>query len=122
MLFEEAGKYILGKLNDHLPERLTYHNADHTTDVYFAAQFLGQQENIKAEEMKLLLTAALYHDSGYLVKDKGHEEESCIIAKDTLPVYNYQGEHIELICGMIMATRVPQTPKNLLEKILADAD
>jgi len=122
MLFEEAGKHILGKLSDQLPVRLTYHNADHTMDVYFAAQFIGHHENIKAEEMKLLLTAALYHDSGFLVRDKGHEEESCLIAKNTLPAYNYRVEEIELICGMINATKVPQSPKNLLEKILADAD
>jgi uncharacterized protein len=122
MLFEEAGKYILNKLNDELPGRLTYHNADHTMDVYFAAGFIGEQENIDDMEMKLLLTAALYHDSGFLVKDKGHEEESCRIAKEVLPSYQYNAEEIELICGMIMATQVPQAPKNLLEKILADAD
>ena len=31
-------------------------------------------------------------------------------------------EQIDQICGMIMATKIPQNPKNQLEKILADAD
>jgi predicted metal-dependent HD superfamily phosphohydrolase len=122
MLFEQAGEYILFKLRNELPKRLTYHNIDHTMDVYNAAAVIGKQENINDREMKLLLTAALYHDSGYLVRDKGHEEESCCIARDALPSYNYDADGIELICGMIIATKVPQMPKNHLEKILADAD
>jgi HD superfamily phosphodiesterase len=91
-------------------------------DVYNAAAAIGKQENINASEMKLLLTAALYHDCGYLVRDKGHEEESCYIVREVLPSYNYNTDEIELICGMIIATKVPQTPQNHLEKILADAD
>jgi HD superfamily phosphodiesterase len=122
MLFEEAGEYILFKLRNELPKRLTYHNVDHTMDVYTAAAAIGKVENINTWEMKLLLTAALYHDCGYLVRDKGHEEESCGIARDVLPSYSYNSNEIELVCGMITATKVPQTPKNLLEKILADAD
>ncbi|HEY4322546.1 MAG TPA: HD domain-containing protein [Mucilaginibacter sp.] len=122
MLFEQAGEYILFKLRNDLPKRLTYHNIDHTMDVYNAAATIGKQENINDMEMKLLLTAALYHDSGYLVRDKGHEEESCFIVSEILPLYNYNIEEIELICGMIIATKVPQTPKNHLERILADAD
>jgi uncharacterized protein len=122
MLFEKAGEYILDKLRNELPVRLTYHNVDHTVDVHDAAKFIGQQENIDTEDMKLLLTAALYHDSGYLIKDKGHEEESCRIAKEALSLHHYNLNEIELICGMIIATKVPQAPKNLLEKILADAD
>ncbi len=36
--------------------------------------------------------------------------------------YNLTSEEVEQICGMIMATRVPQQPKNTLEEIIADAD
>jgi len=31
-------------------------------------------------------------------------------------------EQIEIICGMIMATKIPQQPHTQLEKIIADAD
>ena len=70
----------------------------------------------------MLLTAAYYHDSGFLVKAKGHEEESCRIARETLPGFGYTPDEINKICGMIMATRLPQSPKNHLEELLADAD
>lgn len=39
-----------------------------------------------------------------------------------MPDYGYTADEIAKICGMIMATRIPQTPHNLLEQIIADAD
>src|SRR5690606_4215820 len=46
----------------------------------------------------------------------------CDIARQHLPDYDYTPEQIEVICGMIMATKIPQTPNNKLEKIICDAD
>ncbi|MDB4922001.1 HD domain-containing protein [Mucilaginibacter sp.] len=122
MQFEQAGNYILNRLNNELPDHLTYHNADHTKDVYQAAKRIGETEGITGDELKLLLTAAYYHDSGFLIMAEGHEEESCHIAREALPGYGYTIDEIEKICGMIMATRLPQSPTNHLEQILADAD
>jgi uncharacterized protein len=121
MQFENAGRFILNKLRN-LPPHLSYHSVAHVHDVYAAAEQLGKQENISDYEMKLLLTAAWFHDSGFLKGAKDHEEESCRIARENLPDYNYKEDEIERICGMIMATRIPQSPKNHLEEILADAD
>ncbi|MVN22424.1 HD domain-containing protein [Mucilaginibacter arboris] len=122
MQFENAGKFILNKLSKELPKRLSYHSVEHILDVCDAAKLIGEQEKISDEEMKLLLTAAWYHDSGFLKGAKDHEEESCRIAKENLPRFDYPPEKIERICGMIMATKIPQSPKNHLEEILADAD
>jgi uncharacterized protein len=121
MQFENAGQFILNKLNE-LPQQLSYHSVEHIHDVYHAAEKLGKQENISDYEMKLLLTAAWFHDSGFLKGAKDHEEESCRIAHQFLPDFDYSEEEIEHICGIIMATRIPQSPKNHLEEILADAD
>ncbi|MGN6396846.1 MAG: HD domain-containing protein [Mucilaginibacter sp.] len=122
MRLDDAGEFIINKLNQELPEYLNYHNSTHTLDVVESAYRLGQAEGISSADMELLLTAAYYHDSGFLVKMAGHEEESCRIARETLPGFNYNAGEIERICGMIMATRLPQSPKNYLEEILADAD
>ncbi|MEZ4827041.1 MAG: HD domain-containing protein [Bacteroidia bacterium] len=110
------------KLKDELPESLTYHGIHHTMDVLDAAVEIGESEGIQGEELILLKTAALYHDSGFTKTYQGHEAEGCDIAKEYLPRFGYSSEQIEKICGMIMATRIPQTPCNLLEKILCDAD
>lgn len=122
MQFKSAGKFILSKLSKELPKHLSYHSVEHIKDVYSAAEHLAKQENISPYEMKLLLTAAWFHDSGFLKGAKGHEEESCRIAQESLPTFGYQPEEIDRICGMIMATKIPQSPKNHLEEILADAD
>lgn len=122
MQFKQAGNFIINKLKKELSANYTYHNIDHTNDVYYAAENLGRLEKISDADMKLLLTAALYHDSGFLRISGGHEEESCRIAAEALPQYGFSELDINLICGMIRATRVPQSPKTLLERILVDAD
>jgi len=70
----------------------------------------------------LLNLAALWHDTGYIRTYKNHEEESCNLARLYLPEYGVPSADIEKICGMIMATKIPQLPKTKLEEILADAD
>ncbi len=122
MKFSEAKKFILQKLKKELPRHLSYHSVEHVVDVVNAAKAIGKSEGVNGEDMKLLLTAALFHDSGFLKGPKEHEQESCNIARNYLPQYGYTPEQIEKICGMIMATRIPQTPHTHLEQILADAD
>ncbi|HEY8928645.1 MAG TPA: HD domain-containing protein [Mucilaginibacter sp.] len=122
MRLKDAGDHIIKKLTDGLPTHLSYHNVSHTLDVYEAAKRLGAGEGLTDDEITLLLTAAYYHDSGFLIKMNGHEEESCRIARETLPAFDYTEEQIDAICVMIMATRLPQSPQNHLSQILADAD
>ena len=122
MQFENAGKFIVQKLRNELSPQLSYHSINHVLDVYAAAEKIGAAEKISAAETKLLLTAARFHDSGFIKGAKDHEEESCRIARETLPGFDFQLNEIEQICGMIMATKIPQSPKNHLEEILADAD
>ncbi len=122
MQFENVGHFILNKLRLELPAALSYHSVLHVEDVYAAAEMIGRQENISEQEMKLLLTAAWFHDSGFLRGPKDHEEESCRMARQFLPDFDYTAEETEQVCGMIMATKIPQSPKNHLEQILADAD
>ncbi len=122
MQFQEAKKFILQKLKKELPRHLSYHSVEHVKDVYNAARRIGKSEGIRQEEMTLLLTAALFHDTGFLKGPKEHEAVSCDIAREHLPQFGYTPEQIETICGMIMATKIPQTPRNLLEQIICDAD
>ena len=122
MQFKKAQAFILHKLQNELPKHLTYHNIDHTQDVFDAARNIAIAEGVSSTDQKLLFTAALFHDSGFLKLRREHEAESCDIARKYLPDYKYTPEQIELICNMIKATRIPQSPDTLLEKILCDAD
>jgi hypothetical protein len=44
------------------------------------------------------------------------------MVKNQLAQFKYSDSDIERICGMIMATKIPQNPNNLLEEIICDAD
>jgi len=115
-------KFILQKLENELPGDLTYHGLHHTLDVFNAAMKIAAEENLTATEMKLLRIAILYHDAGFIATYKNHEEKACEMAKENLPAFGYIDEEIAVICGMIMATKIPQRPHTLLEKIICDAD
>ena len=115
-------KAILKQLEDGLSPNLHYHGLHHTRDVMEAALRIASSEGLPEDQIRLLRIAVLYHDSGFVVNSKDHESHGCEIAKRNLPAYGYSPKEIETICGMIMATRIPQSPHNLLEKIICDAD
>jgi len=114
--------FVIDLLRNNLPKNYYYHNPDHTIYVEEKALEIGRHEECSEEELKLLSTAALWHDTGYIKTYKNHEAESCLLARQYLPGYGYSLADIDLVCGIIMVTKIPQLPKNKLEKILADAD
>ena len=120
--FERVKAFILDKLRKELPPHLSYHSVFHVEDVYEAAQLLAKEEKVTGEELTLLLTAVLFHDSGFLEGPNEHEEASCRIVRLYLHDFDYSEDQIDRICGMIMATKIPQTPHNHLEEIICDAD
>lgn len=122
MQFEAVKAFITDKLRKELSASLSYHSIHHIEDVYQSAERLADMEGVYGDDRKLLLTAVLFHDSGFLKAQKDHETESCHLVREYLPQYDYTDEQIEEICGMIMATKLPQTPHNHLEEIICDAD
>ncbi|MDE3143212.1 MAG: HD domain-containing protein, partial [Bacteroidota bacterium] len=104
MQFEQVYSFLIHKLETGLPNYIAYHNAQHTKNVIAAAEHLALAENIVGDEIVLLKTAALFHDSGFLQNHFEHETISCVLAKKYLPNYGYTHEQIEIICRMIMTT------------------
>ena len=122
MKYKEVYDFLMSRLENETPGYYTYHNADHTKAVIDAAEYLGKKEGLTDNEITLVKTAALFHDAGFLQQAERHEEISCIWARDYLHHYGYNADKIEEICRMIMATRLPQSPKDHLAEILCDAD
>ncbi len=121
--FDQAMRYVLAQLEQELPPQRVYHNVAHTRDeVAPAAERLAAMEGVKGEALLLVRTAAWFHDLGFIYQGAGHEAIGAEIAAQALPAFGYQPAHIAAIQGMIMATRLPQTPCTLLEQIIADAD
>lgn len=122
MDYQGAKAFILNKLVSELSPELYYHGPHHTLDVLAVTVELCHLMEISAYETTLLKTAALFHDSGFTVSNVNHEKVGCDIVREHLPRFDYQAEEIERICGMIMATKIPQSPQNKLEEIICDAD
>ena len=122
MNYTAAKTFILNKLEKELSDQLTYHGLHHTLDVLNITKALCDAEKVSPYNRLLLKTAALFHDSGFIINNIEHERLGCSIARETLPRFNYSAKDIEVICGMIMATKIPQSPKNHLEEIICDAD
>jgi len=120
--FSEAKEYIINRLVKELPKNLFYHAAHHTFDVVKQAKTIGKSEGISNEEMFILLTAAYFHDAGFLFKYQSNESEAVKLVREVLPEMDYTNEEIEEICKIILATDIKVQPITLLEKIMCDAD
>jgi len=122
MDFIAAKEFVLNKLKKELNPDLFYHCYSHTIDVYESAKKLAKLENITGNDLIILETAALYHDTGFLTVYKDHEEGSISFTNACLPDFGYSKKEIDIIIKMIQSTKLPQTPKTILEKVLCDAD
>ncbi len=121
--FDGAVSFALNIIRNELDPVYVYHNITHTeSDVMPNAARLAELCNLSDDEKRLLRVAASFHDVGYLKGPTEHEARSCDVVRKHLPTFNFSAEQIEAICEMIMATRIPQTPINLMGQILADAD
>lgn len=122
MDYQGAIQHILNRLDNELPEYLSYHGQHHTLDVLETVEQIAKHEKVSDEDLNLLLVAAAFHDSGFIYHHKSHEERSCEIVRETLPEFGFQEENVTKVCQMIMATKVPQKPSGELSDILCDAD
>jgi len=119
----QALNFALDRLRSDLSPKLSYHNAWHTLgDVLPGSARIAQHSGVSEDELRLLEVAAAFHDVGFTEEYANHEVIGARIAAQVLPNYGFNARQIERVMGMILATRLPQSPRNLLEEILADAD
>ncbi|MFY0645091.1 MAG: HD domain-containing protein [Bacteroidia bacterium] len=120
--FKDLENSVIDRMRKELPAHLTYHCVEHTELVIERSEYIAQKEGLSKAKIKLIKTAALYHDFGFTKVYKDHEEKGVQIVKKELPAHGYTDKEIESICGMIMATKIPQRPNNDMENVIADAD
>ena len=120
--FGEIHNIIINRLKEGLPSYLTYHDVAHTEDVIKKSILLAELANLTQDEIDLIKTAALYHDSGFLMAREEHEEKSCLIVENDRLEMDFSKSDLQKICEMIQATKIPQNATSLYQKILADAD
>lgn len=113
---------IVNKLKALLPEELIYHDVDHTLNVEKAAIRYATLEGINDHDLFLLRTAALYHDSGFILQYEKNEDFAIQLAQNNLPIFGYTEQEIKIVSKIIGATRSNTEPVTMLEKIMCDAD
>ena len=112
---------IMTDLKTKLSENYLYHDARHTLDVILESSAIAEREGVEGEDLYALKTAALFHDAGFLFQRKNHEEASVTYFKQWAEPH-LNSNQIETISGLIMATKMPQSPQGLLQQIICDAD
>jgi uncharacterized protein len=121
--WEDAERYVLGRLERDLPPDLPYHGIHHTRDdVLPAVERLMELTGVGGEAKLLLRVAALYHDIGYVEQYAQNERIAVRIAEETLPGFGFSAAQIKAIAEIIMATQMPQAPSGLLARLMCDAD
>jgi predicted metal-dependent HD superfamily phosphohydrolase len=120
--YEHQFEYVTNLLRKDIDVRYRYHNLNHTLDVIEQTQFIGKQEKLAESELRILRIAALFHDTGFLVKRAQHEMESIVFFEKTARSFGLAENDIALISGCIRATQMPQNPQSLIEQVMCDAD
>jgi predicted metal-dependent HD superfamily phosphohydrolase len=120
--YEQAFEKIEQFLITHLPAKYTYHTIDHIRDVVEQSEKIAKKEKISKAEIQDIKLAAWLHDVGYIWEPSRHEARGAEYATTILTALNFPKAKINQITGMIMATKIPQSPKNIYEQIICDAD
>jgi uncharacterized protein len=121
--YEGAVAYARSRMEQELAPEMRYHGLGHTFDLVMpAAMRLAKLYDIDQPDIDILKVAAAFHDIGWIVEGDEHEKQGVLIVREVLPSFGFQGDQIDRIAGIIMATRTPQHPQNLVEQIMADAD
>ncbi|HEY3402978.1 MAG TPA: Pycsar system effector family protein [Ohtaekwangia sp.] len=109
-------------LGNRLPKQFVYHNLQHTTDVVKAAQLIGESSSLTEDQLDSVLIAAWLHDIGYASGWNEHEKNSAMTAAKLLQEWGAPAKKIDDVTRTILATRMPQSPKDILGEVLCDAD
>lgn len=121
-IIEKTDNYVLELFKERLPNTFIYHNYAHTKRVFKSTEELIENSNLDEKEVLILKLAALLHDTGYIEKREGHEEESVKIATQFLKDNEVDKDVIEGVTKCIMATKFKDVPNSKLEEIIRDAD
>ena len=119
-------QYVRELFRDELPDGIKYHDANHTLHptkgVVAVANSIALSEKISEHDRELLITAAYFHDTGYIREYDKNEPIAARMAGRILKLIGYKPSEIKKVQKMIRSTDLELEPKTHVEKILCDAD
>ena len=120
-ILNQSKKYVnelLISLENHY-----YHEFNHALEVMERAIYLWKKEWLSEDKIEILWLAWLFHDTGFIIKYDDNEFIWAKIARNFLKSMLYPEDKIGIIERVIMATTPTYIePKDILEKIIKDAD
>jgi predicted metal-dependent HD superfamily phosphohydrolase len=121
-MISSVSKYCTDLLTTSKCKELPFHNLEHTKEVVQNVKYLCAAMDINEQDTVVLLVAAWFHDTGFSMTYKGHEDQSKTIASNFLKQNKVDTGIINKVKNCIDATKMPQNPTTKLAKILCDAD
>lgn len=121
-LQEDVEKHVGDYFHTHNDPRLVYHNLEHTQEVVNAAQQIANHYQLNEQDFFSVTVAAYFHDTGYFEDAFNHEAKGAEMADHFLAKHQVNQEIRDHVKSAILATKIPQKPKNEIDKILCDAD
>ncbi len=121
-VMKESGDYVFDLFKRKLSPNHLFHNYTHTHEIVESARAIGKGLDLSEHELALVEIAAWFHDVGFVETYKGHEEISVNYAKAFLSEKGLEDDEINAVCNCILATKLPQSPKTILEEVVCDAD
>lgn len=119
---DKVRAYVTKRMKEELPLDLCFHDWDHASVVVNACHRIATTSQISEPDCEILMIAAWFHDLGFIYQYQGHEKESQKMAKSFLRSTDFNDKRLHEVISCIEATRMPQSPKTFLERILCDAD
>ncbi|MGX5818705.1 Pycsar system effector family protein [Chitinophaga lutea] len=118
-----AQAHVTRQFELHASPVLVYHNIAHTQQVVQAAEQIAAYYRLSQQDLLCVVTAAWFHDVGYLLGERQHHEAAgAEAAKAFMLSQGLPEGTADAVAGCILATRLPQQPNNLMEQIVCDAD
>lgn len=122
-LLENAQQFATNFIQQNKKEAYCFHDNAHTNDVVLATKEMATHYSLEEEDRFAVTCAAYFHDLGYCSGGTvGHEVRSADLALEFLQNEGISQDLQQKVKGCILATQMPQSPTNLLEEIVCDAD
>jgi predicted metal-dependent HD superfamily phosphohydrolase len=121
-ILDQVKTYIERAFHSSANDKLVYHNLAHTEHVAKHAVELANYYKLSDKDFFVVQVASWFHDIGYLERWEEHERRGAAAAGIFLKERGVNEETIAAVESCIMATKMPQSPANLLEQIVCDSD
>ncbi|MGH2624730.1 MAG: HD domain-containing protein, partial [Sphingobacterium sp.] len=122
LLSQTVATYVRDFFKQKEPGIFVYHNIRHTEEVVAAANKIGNHYQLGESDFFIITTAAWFHDTGYYIDPLNHERSGADLAAKFLEQQQVPEPLIVQVRQCILATHMPQDPKNELEAMVCDAD